>query len=372
MSWPVVSLAEVCELKYGKSLPASSRARGDYQVYGSNGPVGSHTEALTDGPTIVLGRKGSFGEVNFSTKPCWPIDTTYYVDRTATQANIRWLFHLLRTLGLNKLNRAAAVPGLNRDDAYRKRLALPPLEEQRRIAAILDQAEELRAKRRAAIALLDQLPQAIFLEMFGDPEAVKAWKELRISDFCHTGSGGTPSRQAESKYYNGGTIPWVKSGELRESMIYQTEEHITPLALAESSAKMVPDGAILLAMYGATVGRLAILGISAATNQAVCNIVPDPGIADTTYLYHALQRQVPSMISMAAGGAQPNISQNIVKGLLVVLPPVDKQKEFAHIIGALRCTKTVHQASLTELDAFFISLQSSLFESSMATTPRSR
>jgi type I restriction enzyme S subunit len=160
-----VELGEVCEFKYGKSLAASNRDGGSFAVYGSNGVVGCHSVALTNGPAIIIGRKGSFGEVAYSEDPCWPIDTTYYVDRTATKADLKWLAYRLRALGLTGLNRAAAIPGLNRTDAYRQRLLLPPVAEQRRIAAILDKADALRAKRREAIAKL----QSVFLDMFGDP-----------------------------------------------------------------------------------------------------------------------------------------------------------------------------------------------------------
>src|SRR5271157_5787599 len=94
-----------------------------------------------------------------------------------------------------------------------------------------------------------------------------------ISEFCQTGSGITPSRQ-RTDYY-GGAIPWVKSGELRESEIFQTEEYVTDNALSETALKLIPAGALLVAMYGATVGRVGLLGIQATTNQAVCHIVPD-------------------------------------------------------------------------------------------------
>jgi type I restriction enzyme, S subunit len=153
-SWPEVSLGEICEFKYGKGLPDAERRGGSVPVFGSNGIVGSHDGAITDGPAIIVGRKGSFGEVHFSPIACWPIDTTYYIDRGATKADLTWLKYRLSELGLTQLNRAAAIPGLNREDAYRKRLLLPPLAEQRRIAEVLDRAEALRAKRRAALALI--------------------------------------------------------------------------------------------------------------------------------------------------------------------------------------------------------------------------
>jgi type I restriction enzyme S subunit len=164
-----VSLGEVCEFKYGKSLPEQNRSGSGYAVFGSNGELGRHGEAFTDGTTIIVGRKGSFGEVTYSDQPCWPIDTTYYVDDAATSADLRWLYYRMKALPLTELNRAAAIPGLNRNDAYAQRLLLPPIEEQRRIAAVLDAADALRTKRRKALAKLDTLTQAIFIDMFGDP-----------------------------------------------------------------------------------------------------------------------------------------------------------------------------------------------------------
>lgn len=173
---------------------------------------------------------------------------------------------------------------------------------------------------------------------------------LCIGEFCKTGSGSTPSRSEFSKYYEGGTIPWVKSGELREGLILDTEEHVTSAALAETSVKLVPKGAILLAMYGATVGRLALLGIEATTNQAVCHIVPDPGVADTRYLFHALSNQVPSIVAMGVGGAQPNISQGVVKNLKIWLPPLPEQLRIAAILDKADALRTKRREALAQVD----------------------
>src|SRR5690606_33408705 len=152
-----------------------------------------------------------------------------------------------------------------------------------------------------------------------------------ISEFCRTGSGGTPSRAQADRYY-GGRIPWVKSGELREGTVTSTEESITDEALAETAAKLVPAGALLVAMYGATVGRVGRLGMDAATNQAICHIVPDSKRVDDTYLFHALQAKVPEWIGKRVGGAQPNISQGIIRETKVRLPPLPEQKRIAAIL----------------------------------------
>ena len=171
-----------------------------------------------------------------------------------------------------------------------------------------------------------------------------------LSDFCTTGTGGTPSRSKLERYYEGGTIPWIKSGELRESVINRAEECVTDAALKESSIKLVPAGAILLAMYGATVGRLGILGIEATTNQAVCHIIPDPKIAVTRYVYHALSSQVPNLISMGVGGAQPNINQGIIKSLPIPLPPLPEQRRIAAILDQADALRAKRREALAQLD----------------------
>jgi type I restriction enzyme S subunit len=173
---------------------------------------------------------------------------------------------------------------------------------------------------------------------------------VKIADFCKTGSGGTPSRSQIERYYEGGSIPWVKSGELRESVINQAAEYVTEAALKESSIKLVPAGAILLAMYGATVGRLGVLGIEATTNQAVCHIIPDPKIADTRYVFHALSNRVPNLIAMGVGGAQPNINQAKIKELVIPLPPLPEQIRIATILDQADALRIKRKEATTELD----------------------
>lgn len=158
-----------------------------------------------------------------------------------------------------------------------------------------------------------------------------SWRYLKIADFCSTGSGGTPSK-SKPEYYEGGDIPWIKSGDLKDSTIYEANEYITAAGLENSSAKIVEKDSILIAMYGATVGRLAILDINAATNQAICNIRPDTTIADMKYLYYFLRSKFSYFVENAVGGAQPNISQGLIKSLEVPLPSLIEQKRIADIL----------------------------------------
>ncbi|SFV34325.1 restriction endonuclease subunit S [Thermoflavifilum thermophilum] len=136
--WEVRRLKSVCFFIYGDSLPGESRDQGSVPVYGSNGCVGYHSTPNTLAPCIIIGRKGSFGKVRYSTSPVFAIDTTFFIDSRHTSADLRWLFFLLGCLRLDEISKDSAVPGLDREDAYKNYLPLPPLSEQTFIAEYLD------------------------------------------------------------------------------------------------------------------------------------------------------------------------------------------------------------------------------------------
>ena len=153
----------------------------------------------------------------------------------------------------------------------------------------------------------------------------------RISELCKIGSGGTPARR-HKEYYNG-TIPWIKTGELHDEILYDTEEKITQQGLENSSAKLYPQGSLVVAMYGATIGKTAKLGVDATTNQA-CAVLSyiDNNLIQTDYLWIYLQSQTNNLKKMAYGGAQPNINANIISNYLIPIPPISLQNSIvAHI-----------------------------------------
>ena len=160
------------------------------------------------------------------------------------------------------------------------------------------------------------------------------WSEKKLGDIAETTSGGTPDRKNQAFF--GGSIPWVKSGELEDTSINDTEEKITPEGLKHSAAKLFPSGTLLMAMYGATVGKTALLKIEAATNQAVCAIFPRAGEAGTDFLRYALVYQRPEILKLRYGGAQPNISQQVVRNLVVPLPPLPEQRKIAAVLGLVQ------------------------------------
>lgn len=176
-------------------------------------------------------------------------------------------------------------------------------------------------------------------------ELPQGWAWTTIGEVADTTSGGTPSRKISSYY--GGDIPWVKSGELRDNIIAEVEESITDEGLKNSSAKIFPAGTPVVALYGATVGKTGILGLDAATNQAVCAMFPRLNAFSAKFITYWLRSQRQTLIDMSSGGAQPNISQTIVKEFAIPLPPVAEQQRIVDEI----------ETQFTRLDAVVAALK---------------
>lgn len=363
--WPEVSLGEVCEFKYGKSLPEEKRAGGSIAVFGSNGIVGRHNEPLTDGPTIIVGRKGSFGEVHLSPDPCWPIDTTYFIDLSVTTTDLRWLAYRLKGLGLTRLNKAAAVPGLNREDAYRQKLKLPPLAEQRRIAEVLDRAEALRAKRRAALAELDSLTQSLFLDLFGDPVTnpkgfpnVSLASLVREDDTINYGVV-QPGDDLEEG------VPLVRVGDLIDGSVRHSElKRIAPSIEAAYKRSRLRGDEILVSCVG-SIGVVALANESVKGFNIARAVARIPLAESTDRLFMAaylntdfVQRYFTNELRTVS---QPTLNIKQITETTVVLPPIALQQEFARRVGAVEKLKTAQRTALAEQDALFATLQHRAF-----------
>lgn len=156
------------------------------------------------------------------------------------------------------------------------------------------------------------------------------WDIFKLGEVCNTASGGTP-KSTEESYYLDGTINWLKSGEVQNGLIYYTEQKITEKGLKNSSAKIFPINTVLIAMYGATAGQVGLLKVESATNQAICGIYPNEMFVPE-YLYYLLREKRNYLVSLSTGGAQPNISQAIIKNLKIPVPPIHIQQEIVEEI----------------------------------------
>ena len=154
-----------------------------------------------------------------------------------------------------------------------------------------------------------------------------------LNEIAETTSGGTPSRRSESFY--GGQIPWIKSGELNDGLITQAEEFITQEGLEKSSAKVFPKGTVVIALYGATVGKMGILGLDAASNQAVCAVTPRSRKINNSFLFWFLRNKRQDFLDDSFGGAQPNISQKVLRETLIPVPSMEMQNKLCTFFEAV-------------------------------------
>lgn len=252
----------------------------------------------------------------------------------------------------------STVKNLNTEIVSSIEIRLPPLNEQRRIAAILDRADALRRKRKRAIELLDGLAQSIFLEMFGSSRQGLDCKP--IGSVCNVSSGSTPRREDESNF--GGDICWVKTTEVRGDVIGETEEKVTEKGAKSARLKIYPRGTVLIAMYGqgTTRGKVGILGVEATTNQACSALVPGPKL-NPVFLFHQLKQNYEKLRALGRGGNQPNLNGELVKNFEISIPPLERQSQFVEKIAKVSAQVRLMRVSLAALEATFSSIQHRVF-----------
>lgn len=218
--------------------------------------------------------------------------------------------------------------------AEREPLPLPSIVVQKQIASILSAYDDLIENNTRRIRILEDMAQMLYREWFvnfrfPDHENVQmvdselgsipeGWTVRPLAEIYRTGSGGTPSRKVPS--YFGGTIRWVKTQELLDCFIQDTDEKITEEGLKNSSAKLYPEGTVLMAMYGATIGKLGVLATEATCNQASCAMLPKAPGFGPEFLYLTLLTRRTDILALRMGAAQQNISQEVIKAFPILRP----------------------------------------------------
>jgi len=222
--WRLLPLGEVIALEYGKGFPQSKRQPGPYAVYGSNGVIDRADKYLLEEPTIIVGRKGSAGEINLAEPKSWPIDTTYYVQLCNRQVGtLEFAYYLLRWFDPRRFIETTTKPGLNRDRVYEQVVPVPPLPVQERIVQILQKVDEIRRKANDALDTVDSALVSLFLDLFGDPAAnPKGWPTVALGDIiddCQngfaTGEKGVPAGIPQVRMQNITTRGWFDATLVR-------------------------------------------------------------------------------------------------------------------------------------------------------------
>ncbi|MCK4621318.1 MAG: restriction endonuclease subunit S [Desulfuromonadales bacterium] len=347
--WSATRVKRLAELRYGDSLRNEIRQEGEVPVFGSNGVVGSHNAAITKAPCIIVGRKGSFGKVNYSTKECFPIDTTYFIDSTSTSHDLKFLYYLLGTLDLDSISKDTGVPGLSREEAYEKTALVPPHELEPQIATFLDrktaQIDNLIEIKRKQIELLKEERTAIInqavtkglnpdakmkesgIEWIGEiPEGWEVKPLKREIEFLTSGSRGWARHYSED-----GKI-FIRIGNLTRNSVdldLSDIQYVTPPEGTEGVRTKVQDGDLLISIT-AYLGSIAIVNKElpeAFVSQHVALARPLTLTTTPKWLgYTILSRFGKSQLEMQGyGGTKVQLSLDDVNSLNVLVPPTTEQ-----------------------------------------------
>ena len=316
----------------------------------------NQTEGLfTDIPAIIFGDHTRI--IKYVDTPCFlGADGVKLLKAKDPTANYKYSYYAL-------CNADIPNTGYNRHFKWLKEIDIPeyPIEEQNRIVAQLEKIDTLISLRKQQLSKLDELVKSRFIELFGGIHDSKMYPYKAVRELTEVISGGTPSRDV-SEYWEEGTIPWVKTTELQNNIIIEVEEYITEQGLNNSSAKIVPSGTVLIAMYGQgkTRGMTAYLGIEACTNQACACILPSDRI-NQTFLWQYFVLSYDNLRDMAKGGNQPNLNGNMIKNYPVICPPRELQGQFAAFVEQTDKSKLAIQQSLEKLETLKKALMQKYF-----------
>jgi type I restriction enzyme S subunit len=348
--WRTVPLGEVVTFQRGFDLPQSARIPGDVPLVSSAGVIDYLDTAIVNPPGVVTGRYGTVGKLFFITEPFWPLNTTLYV-RDFHGNDERFVYYLLQRFDFASFSGKSGVPGVNRNDLHAEPVFLPvEITEQRAIAAALSDVDallaaldRLLAKKRAVkqAAMQQLLTGQTRLPGFEEKPGYKQtevglipedWDVVALDGLANITAGGTPSRT--NPYYWNGDIPWVTTSEIDFNTITSASQFITREGLDNSSAKLLQPGTLLLALYGQgkTRGKVGILGIEAATNQACAAISLKQDVSQD-FIFRFLASQYDAIRNLSNTGNQENLNSSLIRSISIILPPLPEQTAIAAVLS---------------------------------------
>ena len=335
----VYSLVEMEKITVGKKI-ADANSKAEYTGKSCSKFLPNDTLMARITPCLENGKIAKyesdtpgFGSTEFfilrAKKKKTTADYVYYLSQT----------HYVRQLAVNSMTGASGRQRADVKFIGNIKWDFPDIVTQNKVADILSSYDNLIENNNKRIELLEQMAENLYKEWFvrfrfpgyEDTEfedgMPRGWVREKIGLHYNTCSGGTPSRKHE-EYYTEGTIPWVKTGEIKDGIIIHTDECITEAGIKGSSAKLLPQGAVVMAMYGVNIGMLAYLDSEMTCNQACCVFNDKNEINSRHYLFHYLYSIRDYLLLIGFGAAQQNLSQDLIKKVKIVIPSAELIKEF--------------------------------------------
>ncbi|MBP3369395.1 MAG: restriction endonuclease subunit S [Clostridia bacterium] len=350
MNFKKYKISEISKSMFYGSMPKDDDIveDGKYPIFSGYRFVGYSNKKNIDEPTLIVVARGvgGTGDVKIAPANSFLTNLSIAIDIDETVADKKFLYYFLNVQGLRYLDTGAAQSQITINNLKRHSMLLPDLSIQKRIADILSTYDDLIENNNRRIALLEKAAQELYKEWFvrfrfpgyenakfenGLPEG---WERRKISAYYDTCSGGTPSRTHE-EYFVAGIYPWVKTGEIKDCIIIDTEEYITKEAVKKSSAKLLPVKSVAMAMYGVNIGQLGYFDKQMTCNQACCVFSDKRSFSSKHYLFQYLKSIREYLLLISFGAAQQNLSQELIKKIKIVMPSDDVVRAFEEKVDAI-------------------------------------
>lgn len=370
--WEILPFKRAITINNGCDYKHVQVEEDGYPVIGSGGQFAWASQYMYDGEVVLLGRKGTIDKPLYYKGKFWTVDTMFY-GIPKKNANCKYLLYQAKNIPFERYATATALPSMTQTDLNNNAICMPPLKEQAAIANYLDkkcsEIDNVISAQQKRIALLQELKQSVITHAVTkglDPnvemkdsgvewigEVPKHWDVMKTSlAFQGIGSGTTPSTSKKEFYDEEGKY-WLQTGDLNDGVILGTSKKVSDIAIKVCNLKFYPKDSVVIAMYGATIGKVGILGIKTATNQACC-VLPANNHMVAKYSFYEFLACKPALLVSAIGGGQPNITQDTIRKQKIAVPPVEEQKMIADYLGK-KCvsidssiSKAQHQVDLLQ------------------------
>ena len=323
-------LSQVLTIKNGKDY--KSYGNGTIPVYGSGGVIAHIDQYVFDKPSVLVPRKGSISKLYYVEEPFWTVDTIFYTDINTAIIEPKFIYYYLQSQHLERLNTAGGVPSLTQAVLNSIRIPIPPLQLQKHIIKILDNLTELLVElsNKLSNELSARIKQ---YEYYRDELLYKksAVPMVSLKTVVKRSSSGSTPAKGINAYYENGTVPWLRTQDVKFNEIYEINSFITEEAVKKTSAKWIPENCVIVAISGATAGRCAINKIATTTNQHCLNMEIDSSKALYKYVYYCVYSRYEELISRKQG-ARGDLNSTLIMGIEIPLPPIKEQDRIVKIL----------------------------------------
>ena len=266
--------ADILTIVNGKNQKKVENPNGKYPIYGSGGIMGYADDYICEAKTVVIGRKGSINNPIFVETPFWNVDTAFGLHADCSKLFPKYLYYFCVNYDFERLNTTVTIPSLTKANLLNVEIPLPPLEEQRRIAATLDKVSDLIAKRRAQLDKLDVLVKSRFVEMFGDPSVNTRWSTMKLSQLGELNRGVSKHRPRNDPRLLGGAYPLIQTGDVSNSGLYILSYSSTYSELGLEQSRLWKSGTLCITI-AANIAQTSILTFDACFPDSVVGFVPN-------------------------------------------------------------------------------------------------